>query len=224
MAYLLKRKEKMLDYTRGVIDDTIASIRRLTLVTDIIAQIVYISYLIISIITGNGFLIASCILLAISVIYFVYFLATLKKWYTKEEKTRRKRIINLFWYTKKLVHLVVIALAIVNIYLSETIDAFSILAVVFMILGFLIPSLLKAITTIIERRTDLFAAAIKRDLLKPVSGITTVVKKITHNDSHDEEEEALHKRLDEICSEQKDARKKKRAWEKSLRKSSKSKN
>ncbi len=206
----------MFDYTRGVLADTVDSIKRLTRAIDIIAQIVYIIYLIVSIATGKSFLAANCVLLAISIAYFIYFLSTIKRWYTKQEKARRKKVKNILWYSKKLVHIVVIVLAIVDLSLAEEVDSFSILSVVFMVLGFLIPSLLKIITNIIEKRIDLFIAAIKRDTPKP---LVKVVKKMTRSDDDDEveDDDDLQAQLDRICIEQKEMRERKRAWKNSIR-------
>ena len=205
----------MLDYTRGVIGDTIDSLKKLARSIDLMAQSIYITYLTISTFTGRGFLVTNILLLLISIAYLIYFLASEKTWYTKEERVKRKKIKNLVWYAKKLVHLAVIVLAIVDLYLSESIDAFSILSLIFMVLGFLIPSLLKVIINIFEKRKDLFMAALKKDLAAPVDGIKSIARKLSRTPAQ-EETDAVQIKLGEIRAEQKEIRKKKKAWKKSL--------
>jgi hypothetical protein len=68
---------------------------------------------------------------------------------------------------------------------------------------------------VLEKRANLFLNALKRDLQAPVEGVKNMVKKITHKGSQDEEIDPVYKRLDEIRSEHRDMRKKKKEWKKS---------
>lgn len=205
----------MLDYTRGVISDTIESLKRVARFIDIVAQLVYLTYITACIATGRGYLATNCILLAVSIAYLIYFLSTVKCWYTKDEKAKRKRTKIIFKRTKWLVNLAVVILAIVNACTAEEIDIFSILGIVFTSFLLIVSALLDLTTRVLEKRANLFLNALKRDLQAPVEGVKNVVKRITHKAPSDDEIDPVYKRLDKIRSEHRDMRKKKKEWKKS---------
>jgi hypothetical protein len=209
----------MFDYTRGVVDDTLHFIDRIIRFIETITAVFYVVYPIVSIATGKGFLIPNCILLVLSSVYLIYFLATSKCWYTIEEKIKRKKAKITFKFLRKLVNLAVIVLAIINIFLSKTVDIFSILSIIFMMIGFCLPFILdffkRAIEKTLERRINLLVNALKKDLCAPIESVKNVVRKITHKKAP-EEKTPIDKKLEKIRAKGNARRARKKAWKKSI--------
>ena len=82
----------MLETTLSVISDTLDTVKKIARATDVVAQIFYIAYLVFAIVMSIGILIANIVLLIVSVTYFVYYMATMREWYTKDEKLNRAKI------------------------------------------------------------------------------------------------------------------------------------
>ena len=69
----------MLDYTKMAIKQTITDLKRTDYIRNVATQIIYIIYLIYTLIAGAGYLAANIVLLVLSVSYTVFFLTKLRK-------------------------------------------------------------------------------------------------------------------------------------------------
>lgn len=206
----------MLKYTRGVIGDTIDAIKRLARGIEITVQIVYIAYLIISIALGNGVLFANALLLAVSVVYFIYDLASAHEFYTKAQEKQRERIKLTVKITKRITHLIVIVIAVIELATSPF-NAVPLIMTFIMIVGFVLSLVFDIALSAVEERKELIVNAVALDL-KPKK-VIDVVHKITGHKPTDEEleEEKIREKLEEICKEQKEKKNRKKLWLKQIK-------
>ena len=100
----------MLKYTRSVIGDTIDAVKRIARAIELVVQFVYIAYLIIAIALGNGILFANIFLLALSVAYLIYDVASAREWYTKLQEKIRDNVKQIVKITKRVIHIVIITI------------------------------------------------------------------------------------------------------------------
>ena len=89
-----------------------------------------------------------------------------------------------------------------------------------MTIGLLLPILLnlfkKLTWKILKTKLALLAGAAKKDLAAPITGIKKVIKKIAGKEETEEGKGSVDKKLDEICVKEKERRKKKKEWKKSV--------
>lgn len=64
----------MLDYTKMAIKQTVSDLKKTDYIRNVATQIIYIIYLIYTLIVGTGILALNIVLLVISTSYFVFFL------------------------------------------------------------------------------------------------------------------------------------------------------
>lgn len=201
----------MLKYTRGVIGDTIDAIKRLARAIEIIVQIVYIAYLIISIVIGTGVLFANIALLTVSALYFIYDLASTREFYTKTQEKQRERVKLTVKITKRITHIIVITIAIIELATSPF-NAVPLIMTFIMIVGFILSLVVDIAISAVEERKELIVTAVALDL-KPQKVIDVVHKITRHKPTEEElEEEKIRERLEEICKEQKEKKKRKKLW------------
>ncbi len=213
----------MLKYTRGVIGDTIDAIKRLARGIEITVQIVYIAYLIVAIALGTGILYANIALLVVSVLYFIYDLASTREFYTKVQKKHRENVKTTVKITKRLTHIVIITVAIIELSTAPKLDAISLIMTFLMIIGFVISLIFDIAISMVDDRKELIVNAVALDL-KPKKVIDVVHKITGHKQTEEEiEEEKIRAKLEEICQEQQDKKLRKKAWLKNIKEKLKSK-
>ena len=81
----------MLDYTKMAIKQTISDLKKTDYIRNVATQIIYIIYLIYTLIVGTGYLALNIVLLVISTSYFVFFLTMTSLGKTPEAKPSKRR-------------------------------------------------------------------------------------------------------------------------------------
>ena len=207
----------MLKYTRGVVGDTLDAIKRLSRGIDITVQIVYIAYLILSIVFDFGALHANIVLLTVASLYFIYDLSSTREFYTKLQEKMRETAKFTVKVTKKVVQVVIIVIAIIELSTAEEFESITLLMTFLMIVGFVISLIFSIMISMFEERKELIVNAVALDL-KPKKVIDVMHKITGHKPTEEEiEEEKIRQRLEEICAEQKEKKKRKKQWLKELK-------
>lgn len=154
----------MLKYSFAMISDTYDFIKKFIIVFDLIIQVVYIAYVISRIVSSTGFLILNIILITISCLYFLYNLFSYSEFYTSEEKTRKKNIKLIIRFSKRLVFLVIICMAIYQIIINPQIGNMTLLVTAIMIINFVFAILLDVIIILLDKKTNLIKNAFYLDV------------------------------------------------------------
>lgn len=207
----------MLGYTRGIVGDTIDSIKKIAIGVDIFAQLVYIVYLSVALVMRTGQPIANAVLLFLSIAYFIYYLVTLRRWYTKKELNSRKKAKLFLRCSKRLVNLAVIVVAIIEICLkpNET-DNIKLLLTILMIFGFVTSIILDLIVGLVSARLELIYTAVKLDMeniKKPLKAPINLFKRATGREVEEVEvDPKLVSQLETIKENQKQLKKRKKLW------------
>lgn len=212
----------MFDNSKGVILDTLDTIKRFFLAIDITIQLTYIGYLVFAVATGKGILVANILLLIISLAYLVYFLFTTKEWYTREEKKTRARVKKISKTVKRVINAIVIVFSIIDL-CTQPFSGMSLLMTIVMIVGFILSIAMEVLaTSYIEHRKKLIFEAIKRDvsvISKPVGFVRGLFKKESEDEK--KEKDDLDDELDVIRFVQSEKSKKRKLWKKEKHKKSK---
>ena len=212
----------MLDYTKVAIKQIEKDVKRIAFVGSLLAQLVYIAYLVYTLWTKQGFFAVNVGLLILSVAYFAFFLYANAQEFQARTK-RRVRII--FKRCKQLIRVFTLGVMGYGIYLTaDEASTTSILFLVFMILGFFVDIVLECSVRFVVKRSQLFIEAMKADLeevTKPVRAVKSFFNKVTGKETPQEEPTKQREFLDEQVGQVRDERKNKRLEEKFLRKQQK---
>ena len=169
----------MLDYTRLALQKTFEDFKRIGHILGIITQLLYIAYLIYSIIAQAGRWWIKAIFLTISVAYFVFYLIV---YYTKKKRLQKigKKIVK---RSKLVIKLFDLGIAFYSISVTiENVKPESVILLASMISFWLLQVVFDIITTVIENRINLILEGWKADLeeiRRPVDNVSNFVKKIT---------------------------------------------
>ena len=102
----------MLDYTKMAIKQTITDLKRTDYIRNVATQIIYIIYLIYTLIAGAGYLAANIVLLVLSVSYTVFFLTITSCGKTPEGKNVKNAGTKIYVWAKRLIKLFTLGLTI----------------------------------------------------------------------------------------------------------------
>lgn len=105
----------MFKRTRSVLNYELNNIKRFAFGVNLFAQVVYVAYLVLSIVLNSGMLWSKIALLVVSIAYFVFFVVTNKRLMTDDEKDTRNKWKKLYGYSKKVINFLVIAISIVQL-------------------------------------------------------------------------------------------------------------
>ena len=156
----------MFDFTRNAIEKTIRDIKRIDLGVNILIQLLYIAYLIIAIATGSGFFAVNVTLLALSLIYMIFFIIVSKYGDRKIKKLGKK----IYKYSKYFLRIFTLGAAVTDLFVAENVSAFDIIFVSLMVLVFIVQIFLEIAIFVLTFRVKSFIKAVKNDL-NPVSNI-----------------------------------------------------
>lgn len=212
----------MLDYTKVAIKQIEKDVKRVAFIGSILAQLIYIAYLIYTIWTKQGFFAVNVGLLVLSVAYFAFFLYANAQEF---KATTKRRVRVIFKRCKQLIRIFTLGVMGYGIYLTagET-STPSVIFLVFMILGFVADILLECSVRFVVNRSHLFIEAMKADLeeaTKPVRAVKNFFGRITGKETSQEEPTKQRQFLDEQVGQVRDERKNQRLEKKFLRKQQK---
>lgn len=199
----------MFDYTRMIISQTVTDVKRVFYGYQILAQLVYIAYLIYALIAGTGIWYANAALLLLACSYFIFFLSTTDYGRTPDGKVLKRKVKTGYVWSKRFIRLFTISAAIYDIATTDSTNTISTLLTALMIVSWMLEVLLEVILRIIESRFDLIKEAIEADvdtLLKPIKTVGNFFKKATGQELPPEQEPSKKRKwLDKKLSEKRES-------------------
>lgn len=173
----------MLDYTKMAIKQTISDLKRTDYIRNVATQIIYIIYLVYTLIVGTGYLALNIILLVISISYFVFFLTMTSLGKTPEGKTVKKAGTRVYVWCKRLIKLFTLGLTVYGICTAaERVSALSVILAALMIVGWCLQIIFEVLIKILTNRVNFILEGLEADLdnmLKPVRSVGNFFKKVT---------------------------------------------
>lgn len=173
----------MLDYTKMAIKQTISDLKRTDYIRNVATQIIYIIYLVYTLIAGAGYLALNVILLVISTSYFVFFLTMTSLGKTPEGKTVKKTGTKVYVWCKRLIKLFTLGLTVYGICTAvERVSALSVILAALMIVGWCLQIIFEVLIKILTNRVNFILEGLEADLdnmLKPVRSVGNFFKKVT---------------------------------------------
>lgn len=201
----------MLDYTKVALNQIETDVKKVSLVSNVISQLVYIAYLVYTLLVKAGVFTVNVILLVLSVGYFAFFLYAT----SQEMKDKIKRTVRLVYKRcKQFIRLYTLGVMIYGLCLTAgNASTASVVFTVLMALGFLVDIALEFFVKYFISRSHMLLEAMKADFetaTKPVRTVGNFFKKITGHETVEEEPTKERKILDKKVSEIRDERKNKK--------------
>ena len=198
----------MFDYTRMIIGQTVTDVKRVFYGYQVLAQLIYIAYLIYALIAGAGIWYANAALLLLSCGYFIFFLSTTDYGKTPDGKALKRKVRTGYVWSKRFIRLFTIGMAVYDIVTADSSNSISTLLTALMIVSWMLEILLELIIRIIEVRFNLIKEAIEADvdeLLKPIKTVGNFFKKATGQEIPPEQEPSKKRKwLDKKLSEKRE--------------------
>jgi hypothetical protein len=211
----------MFDYTKAIFNKTLADLKLFARIWTISTLGVYIAYLIYAIAADSGNLTANIILLALTSIYFTFYLMMIIKG-SEILKSRRKIVKKSYKYSKYIINSITLSTALYSIWLyPDNVHPFKLLITVFMMIMLVVQLALEVSVVIVEKRFGMFMEAFHADIevvTKPVNTVKNVFKKITGQEVEPEKERSKDRiYLDKLVEQARDAEATKKAQTKAER-------
>lgn len=182
----------MLDYTKMAIRQTISDLKKTDYIRNVATQIIYIIYLIYTLIAQTGYLAVNIILLTISLAYFIFFLAITSCGKTLEGKAIKKITTKVYVWCKRLIKLFTLGLTVYGIYTTvEHVHPVSVILAALMIVGWILQIVFEVLIKILTNRVNFILEGLEADLdnmLKPVRTVGNFFKKVTGKEVSPEKE------------------------------------
>ncbi len=197
----------MLDYTKAAVETIKKDFERLAFICGILTQMVYIAYMIYSIVTEKGIFYINLALLVLSCAYFSFYLYANAQELKKKIKKRAARI---FKRCKQLIKIFNLLVLIYGIWgATKNASPFTVLLLVFMVVGLLLDILLEIILRFFINRANLIMEGIKADygtVTKPARSVGNFFKKITGKEIPQENPTPQREFLEGIVEEKREER------------------
>lgn len=154
----------MFEYTKSSVLDTYDFIKEMIYYANLVIQLFYIGYLSFRLYGQVGYHFSNIALLALTLVYFLYYILTKREFYTKENIESHKFIRKVIKNSKRIIHLYLIYLAVSELYLHPTDnDNMLLLITILMIFGFLFSIFLDMLLDNIEKRIEIIKDSIFYD-------------------------------------------------------------
>ncbi len=195
----------MLDYTRTAISKTISDFKKFGYFFNISMQLIYIIYLIYTIIAESGIFAVNIILAAISLAYLVFYLVTYDENDKKSLKIFTKRSYKLF---KLSVKAFTLGVMIYGIYAAAGyITPLSVILSALTVVTWFMQVIMELTLIFLQNQMNLFITAIEADIdeaLKPVHAVGNFIDKVRRKAPEAPKEPSKNRLLlDRLVSERK---------------------
>lgn len=174
----------MLDYTRAALNKTVQDLKAVSFVFTIVLQICYLSYLIFASIVGRGMRVVNITLSVITLSYLIFYVATARK-LTKSAKSARKTTKRIYKSIKLSINAFTLVVALYSVFITNkvltSISLAGILVNVFMVIGWLIQSVLMVVSIYAEKKITFILDGFHTDLeriTKPFDKVGGLVKRL----------------------------------------------
>lgn len=212
----------MLEYTKVAVKQTVDDFKKIDYIRNIITQILYIAYLLYTLIAGSGILVANIILLVLSVGYFVFFLIATQKNADKKLKTVVKTV---FTRCKQIIKFFTLGVMVYGIWLTANdVTPLSLLLSALMIAGFVLQIVFEIIIKFFTARVNLIIEGLEADyenMTKPVRSVGNFFKKMTGKEVEEKEPSKTRVLLDKKVIEAREERKEQKILQKEEKKQEK---
>ena len=184
----------MFDYTKAAISQTIDDLKKVFYFVGLGTQVVYIAFLVYSLIVGSGIFFINLALAALSLGYLIFYLIVTKFGKdpdAKECKRLRKTGKEAMKWTKRSLRLVTICIAFVEIFSTQTPDTLSVVLTAFMLVGWILEIVFDLIVKILTSRYRFIMDGLELDIdeiTKPFKNVGNFFKKMTGQEVAPEKE------------------------------------
>ena len=153
----------MFDYTREAIGTTISEIRRFSVGYTVLANLVFIAYLIYAICVGAGLIAVNIVLAALVFCYLAFYIATYKT-AKKQTKAVRRTVRHWLAWTKILAKALTLGISLYGIYLTTThTTPISLIVTTLTCISWVGQVAVELVCLYLEAKLNLFKAAIEAD-------------------------------------------------------------
>ena len=188
----------MLTNTRGAISKMIDDIKAFSYYFNITMQVMYFAYLMYAIGTDRGILWLNLALAGLSILYFVFFVATYNKKESalKKMKKSAKRVHRWFKLAGKTLTLCVMLYSIYAT--TQKVSATSVIMTALMVVAWVLQLLFSLVIGFLEKEKDLIIEAIRKDMepvTKPAKAVSGFFKRFRHSDDDDLREDEVEEEI-----------------------------
>lgn len=167
----------MFKYTRAVLNETVSDLRFIWFLFCVVTQIIYLAYLIYTVIAKVGLIYLNIPLLIVSAIYLSVFLI-LHKYNDKKTKKARKISAHVKTIIKLAINAVALSVAVYGIYVASTnTDGISIMLTTLMLIFWCAQVVLEIIVMFFEKKADQISWALQKDV-EPVTNAIDKIKNV----------------------------------------------
>ena len=184
----------MFDYTRAAISQTIDDFKKVFYFVGLATQVVYIAFLIYSLIVGSGIFLINLVLAVLSLGYLIFYLIITKFGKdpdSKQCKRLKKNGKKAMKWTKRSLRLVTITVAFVEIFSTPNPDTLSVVLATFMVVGWILEIVFDLIVKILNNRYRFLMDGLEMDIddiTKPFKNVGNFFKKMTGQEVAPEKE------------------------------------
>ena len=179
----------MLNNTRSAIGKMIDDIKAFSYYFNIVMQVMYFAYLLYAIGTDRGILWLNIALAGLSILYFVFYVAT----YNKKDDTAKqvkKSVRNLHRWCKLGGKTLTLCVMVYSIYATtQDVSPTSVIMTALMVVAWVLQLLFSLVIGFLEKEKDIILEAIRKDMepvTKPVKAVSGFFKKFRRSDEDDD--------------------------------------
>ena len=179
----------MLNNTRSAIGKMIDDIKAFSYYFNIVMQVMYFAYLLYAIGTDRGILWLNIALAGLSILYFVFYVAT----YNKKDDTAKqvkKSARHLHRWCKLGGKTLTLCVMVYSIYATtQDVSPTSVIMTALMVVAWVLQLLFSLVIGFLEKEKDIILEAIRKDMepvTKPVKAVSGFFKKFRRSDEDDD--------------------------------------
>ena len=216
----------MLDYTKAAIKKTVADFKLFLYAVGVVTQLISVGYLVYTLCTGVGVLVANVAMLAVSVAYLVFFLCVTEFGKSPDGKKQLKRAVKeIFSWCKRLIKLYTLGVTLYGLYVTtQNVSWLSVILSAFMVVGWVLEVVFHVVFRIVEFRVKFLIDGLEADvaqLLQPVKTVGNFFKKIAGKEVEPEKPQTKNQQvLQQLVDEEKTRKKQEKQSRKKQRKPS----
>ena len=194
----------MLDYTKAAIKQVGEDFKKIDFARNVITQIVYLLYLVYTMISTNGIFAVNLILFLLSAAYFGFFMFASVQ---ETQKKIHKTVKTVYTRLKQILKLYSLGVMIYGVWLTaENIAPLSLILCSLMIVGWVLEIVFEILIRFLVNRINLVVEGLEADyenVTKPARSVGNFFKKITGNEVEEKEPTKARLLLNEKVKEAK---------------------
>lgn len=186
----------MFDYTKTAVNKIGDDFKKFFYRYQIVAQLVYIAYLIYALVQNKGAWYVNGLLLLLSAAYFVFFVVATRK---EAKSVLKKRVKRVFTECKRLIKFYTLCVMLYGVWQTATdADPLSVVLSALMIVGWVLQILFEVILKFFLDKANFLLEAAKADaesIAKPVKNVGNFFKRVTGQEVEERKEPTKHRLL-----------------------------